>query len=237
MEQFSYIVSHNLRSPVANILGLADLLQNSEYPHEVKEQFFSEMFSNVERLDAVITDLNSILQAKVDVKAKKEKINLGALVEEIKLSIQPLINEEKAQISYRFENIKEVASVKSYLYSIFYNLIVNSIKYRRPGIPPELEIRMERKGEFILIFFKDNGLGMDLTNKRDQIFNLYKRFHHHIEGKGMGLFMVKTQVEMLGGKITVDSNVNEGTLFTILLKETVIPIHEKNGATVSLFGG
>ncbi|NJW53045.1 PAS domain S-box protein [Salinimicrobium oceani] len=235
LEQFSYIVSHNLRSPVANILGLAELLKHDEYPQEVKEQFYSEIFTNVERLDSVITDLNSILQAKVDVKAKKENINLYELVRGIQESIPRLIKEESAEIICDFDKNSVITTVKTYLYSIFYNLIVNSIKYRRPEARPVIEINATTKGEFLLISFRDNGLGIDLESRGDQVFNLYKRFHHHVEGKGMGLFMVKTQVEMLGGKINIESKVNEGTTFTIFFKEKLV-LREENEKTLSLSG-
>ena len=236
LEQFSYIVSHNLRSPVANILGLADLLKDNTYPSEVKEQFLSEIFSNIERLDAVITDLNSILQTKVDIKAKKEKIDLNKLVEGIKASIQKLITEEEVDIFCNFKAISTISTVRSYLYSIFYNLIINSIKYRRQEVKPVMQLKTDIKGDFVVITFQDNGLGIDLTAKGDQVFNLYKRFHHHVQGKGMGLFMVKTQVEMLGGKINLESKVNEGTTFTIVLKKNNMPIEIKDETAISIHG-
>ena len=66
--------------------------------------------------------------------------------------------------------------------------------------------------------FTDNGMGINLKKNGDQVFGLYKRFHDNIEGKGMGLFMVKTQVETLGGKISIRSEVNKGTEFLIELE-------------------
>lgn len=235
LEQFSYIVSHNLRSPVANIKGLSHLLQHADYPQEIKEKFFEEIFSNVERLDNVITDLNNILQIKVDVKAKNEIIDLKKLVKEIEYSIEHIIKEEQVSIETDFEDAPSIVSVKGYLYSIFYNLILNSIKYRRPTVTPVIKICTMIKGEFIILKFRDNGLGMDLTSKKDQIFNLYKRFHHHVEGKGMGLYMVKTQIEMLGGTISLESEINKGTAFTIILKENNKPI-EIDEKAMSLSG-
>lgn len=215
LEQFTYIVSHNLRSPVANILGLADLLQNEDYPSEVKENLYKEVFSNIERLDTVIRDLNSILQVKIGVKAKREEMDLKELIKEISSSIQNIIGDEKAEIICDFRETKTITSVRGYLHSIFYNLILNSIKYKRPGIPPVLKISAVTEKENIIFYFEDNGMGIDLSGKEDQLFQLYKRFHHHVEGKGMGLFMVKTQVEMLGGKISIDTEVGRGTVFTI----------------------
>ncbi|HSI69361.1 MAG TPA: PAS domain-containing protein, partial [Gillisia sp.] len=221
LEQFSFIVSHNLRSPVANILGLADLIGNEEYTQEVKNNFLEALLDNVKRLDMVITDLNAILQVKVELDAKKETVELDIMVDSIKTSIQNLLEKENVQIATHFD-VPAIHTVQSYLHSIFYNLIVNSIKYRRPGIAPQLGIRSETLEGTVIITFEDNGLGIDLSKKGDQVFGLYRRFHHHIEGKGMGLFLVKTQVELLGGKISIESEVNAGTKFTISFKETIL---------------
>ncbi|HSP40492.1 MAG TPA: PAS domain S-box protein [Gillisia sp.] len=221
LEQFSFIVSHNLRSPVANIIGLADLISNKDYPEEVKTKFIKALLDNVKRLDVVISDLNSILQVKVEMDAKKEPVQLKNLVDSIKISVHNLIEKEKVEITTNFD-VSSIHTVQSYLHSIFYNLIANSIKYRRPGIPPRIEIRSQFQDGTINITFEDNGLGIDLNKKGDQVFGLYRRFHHHIEGKGMGLFLVKTQVELLGGKISIESEVNSGTKFTITFNENTI---------------
>jgi signal transduction histidine kinase len=218
LEQFSYIVSHNLRAPVANILGLGDLIGKEDYTQEVKNDFLEALLDNVKRLDIVISDLNSILQVKGEIDAKKETVILNDVVDSIKSSIQNLIEKEKVKITTYFD-VPTIHTVQSYLYSIFYNLIVNSIKYRKPGIPPQLDIRSLSKEGSLVITFEDNGLGIDLVKKGKQVFGLYKRFHHDIEGKGMGLFLVKTQVELLGGKISIESEVNEGTKFTIKFTE------------------
>ena len=117
---------------------------------------------------------------------------------------------------FDFSEVDEMLTVKSYLHSIFYNLISNSLKYHQPGIPPEIEIRSHKLGNKIELLFKDNGMGIDMKAKGAQVFGLYKRFHSvSAEGKGMGLYMVKTQVESLGGKISIESGVNAGTTFKI----------------------
>ncbi len=217
LEQFSYIISHNLRAPVANIMGLGELLKE-DYPLEVKTQFQDELLSNVERLDSIIKDLNNILQVKVDMSEKKEPIVLSELVESVQSGIGQVIQKENVQIITNFSEVPYINSIKTYLHSIFYNLIFNSIKYRRPEVSPVIEITSEEKSGNVCITFKDNGMGIDLSKKGNQIFGLYKRFHHHVEGKGMGLFMVKTQVELLGGEIQVTSEENKGTQFTIEFK-------------------
>lgn len=217
LEQFSYIISHNLRSPVANIMGLGELIKE-DYPPEVKTKFQDELLSNVKRLDTVIRDLNDILQVKVDLSEKKESIDLEELVETVKTGIEQVVQKENVSIITNFDEVPAISSIRTYLHSVFYNLIFNSIKYRRPEVSPVIEISSKNKSGNICLTFRDNGMGIDLSKKGNQIFGLYKRFHHHVEGKGMGLFMVKTQVELMGGTIQVFSEENEGTEFSIEFK-------------------
>ncbi len=226
LEQFSFIVSHNLRSPVANIIGLADLMEE-DYPSEIKDQFLKELLDNVKRLDNVIIDLNEILQVKVELTAKREEVDLLQLVHSIESSINRILEKEQAIIITDFSEAPVLSTVQSYLYSIFYNLITNSIKYRKPEIAPEIKIKSKKKDDKVLIIFEDNGLGLDMAKKGAQVFGLYKRFHQHVEGKGMGLFMVKTQVELLGGKILLESEVNKGTIFTLKFNDVNMNIKDE----------
>ncbi|WP_081661792.1 PAS domain-containing sensor histidine kinase [Gillisia sp. JM1] len=217
LEQFSYIVSHNLRAPIANIIGLANLLENNDQPEEIQKELFNETFTNIRRLDNVMQDLNETLKLKDDFSKKRESVNLESLTQSIIASNQNLIDTENVSITNNFGAIDKVYTVKSYLYSTFFNLISNSIKYRKPDVSPVIEIRTERLDDQVIIHFKDNGLGIDLEKKGDQIFGFYKRFHKHVEGRGLGLFMVKSQLVMLGGQIEVKSLLGHGTEFTIYL--------------------
>ena len=220
LEQFSYIVSHNLRAPVANILGLADILNTAGNDEEEKKTMLNDISVSVQKLDDVIKDLNHVLQVKHQVNEEKEIIKCSDLVRDIKLSIANLFRNEEVEIITDFSGGNEILTLKSYLYSVFFNLISNSIKYRQTGIKPVIEITARNDGEKMEIIFKDNGMGIDLARRRDQVFGLYKRFHFHTEGKGMGLYMVKTQVETLGGTISIESEVNKGTVFKILLNNS-----------------
>ena len=216
LEQFTYIVSHNLRAPVANIKGLSDILGDETLSIAEAGSVVKDLLSSVSKLDSVILDLNDILQLKIDVDRAKERVVFEELVKGVKESIHSLVVSEKVTIETRFDEVPEMFTLKSYLYSIFYNLISNSIKYKRSDAQLLIEIKSFRKKETIELVFKDNGKGIDLNKSRDQVFGLYKRFHRDIEGKGMGLFMVKTQVEALGGTISIESEVNKGTTFKIL---------------------
>jgi PAS domain S-box-containing protein len=215
LEQFSYIVSHNLRAPVANILGLTNVIETIGFDNNEEKTIISYMATAAKNLDNVIRDINYILELKHEINEKKQSVKFTTLLDEIKSSIDNVVKESQVKILGDFERVNEMLTVKSYLHSIFYNLISNSIKYRQTNIPPVIEITSIRFTNKIVLIFKDNGLGIDIKKKGKDLFGLYKRFHDHVEGKGMGLFMVKTQVETLGGTIAVSSEVNKGTTFTI----------------------
>jgi PAS domain S-box-containing protein len=216
LEQFAYIVSHNLRAPLANIIGITEVIHSRKLDTEAEKKMSDYLGTSVKKIDEVINDLNDILQVKQGVGEKKELVRFSELLADIQLSIDNLIRKEDVQFVSNFRDVDEMQTLKSYLYSIFFNLISNSIKYRSPHIPPLIEISSRRSENKIKLHFKDNGLGIDLVKRGDQVFGLYKRFHTHTEGKGMGLYMVKTQVETLGGEISVQSEVNKGTEFSIV---------------------
>lgn len=219
LEQFAYIVSHNLRAPVANIIGIAEYLKDEDVDQDEKKQMNECLSESVSALDIVIKDLNTILQTKREISEKKEMIKFSEILNGVKLSIGTLIENDQVAFNSDFSEIDEIVTLKSYLHSIFYNLISNSIKYRQPEITPVIEIRSHLSENKIVLIFKDNGLGIDLEKRRKQVFGLYKRFHTHIEGKGMGLYMVKTQVETLDGKISIKSKIDKGTEFKIVFKK------------------
>ncbi len=215
LEQFTYIISHNLRAPVANIIGLSTLTASLEIEDTEISEIISSIGRSAHKLDEVISDLNQVLQVNKDINENIALIVLPSLIEDIKYSIQHLIAEERVSIVCNFEEPGEMVSLKSFIHSIFYNLILNSIKYRKPGVDPVINISTKADDGKIRISYKDNGRGIDTSKHADELFGLYKRFDTSVEGKGMGLFMVKMQVESLGGAIALKSKLNKGTEFII----------------------
>jgi len=215
LEQFTYIISHNLRAPVANIMGLSDMLKEDDLNQDEKEEVIDRVSLSIKNIDAVILDLNHILQARELVNEKKENVYFGDLVSAIKTSIHNTIVNEKVELTCNFREADSLFTIRSYLYSIFYNLASNSIKYRQTGVAPVITIESRKLKDKIELHFKDNGKGIDLDKNAGELFGLYKRFDTTMEGKGMGLFMVKTQVEALGGTIRIKSQLGEGTEFVI----------------------
>ena len=215
LEQFAYIISHNLRAPIANIIGASGVLTDPDLCDEDKEILNAGIGKSIRKLDDVVQDLNHILEIKAKVNENKETVCFSELVDEIKVSIKNLIDRYDIEIVADFAAVNELLTLKPFIYSIFYNLISNSVKYRRQDIPCIIQIKSRKMENHVKLLFTDNGLGIDLHKNAGQVFGLYKRFHTNVEGKGMGLYMVKTQVETLGGKIGIKSAANAGTRFTI----------------------
>jgi PAS domain S-box-containing protein len=217
LKQFTYIVSHNLRAPVANIIGLAEILKDEDLDNDTRYQIVDKVCSSIKNIDTVINDLNQILQARELMNERKEMVHFGGLIEAIKANVYTTLPNNYVTFEYSFEEVTGLFTIRSYMYSILYNLVSNSIKYRRPGVPPIISIKTFKRDDKLEIRFKDNGKGIDLEKNRQHLFGLYRRFDTSTEGKGMGLFMVKTQVEALGGTIQIESAVNQGTEFIIQL--------------------
>ena len=215
LEKFTYIVSHNLRAPVANIMGLSDVLQIPSLVEEERVDMTAKLQTCSDKLNSVVIDLNNILQIDRKETRKKETIKLSEIVTDVELGFGGLVSKEGIKIKSDFSEINKVFTIKDYIYSVFFNLISNSIKFRRQDTKSEIHITSSMSNGHLQIVFKDNGLGIDLEKRSKDVFGLYKRFHLDIDGKGMGLFMVKAQVESLGGNISLLSQVNKGTEFKI----------------------
>ncbi|MBQ0787795.1 MAG: PAS domain-containing protein [Oceanihabitans sp.] len=217
-EYFGSVFSHDLKAPITNIISLTALINDKDLKEDERILFMNALTTSAERLNEVIVDLNVILSTEEQLNDKKRPVHFSKIVSAIQDSIPNILEKEKAQFIIDFKRVDKMFTIKSFIYSIFYNLISNSIKYRRHNVPLYITIKSDMVDEKIILTFKDNGLGFDLKKNGGDIFGLYKRFHTgKAEGKGMGLYMVKVQVEKLGGKISVVSNVNQGTEFTIEL--------------------
>ncbi|MDB4902225.1 MAG: domain S-box protein [Mucilaginibacter sp.] len=217
LEQFAYIISHNLRAPLANIIGLSKILKQEDISTDDKVESEEFLFQSITKLDEIVKDLNQILQIRRDVGEKKERIVFSELVNHVLTGFHLLVEQEHIKVITDFSQADGTFAIKSYLYSIFYNLISNSIKYRQPEIPLVIELKSWKQGDKIMITFKDNARGIDLSTHGEEVFGLYKRFNTDTEGKGIGLYMVRNQVEALGGSIHVSSQANIGSIFSVEL--------------------
>lgn len=216
LRQFSFSVSHNLRGPVASLLGLVGLVDPKNMSGE-NLQILKHIQASTENLDTIIKDLIKIIDIRQDIFQIRQKIFLE---EEFKAIHDILANEIYTHhVAFRndFSRCEIIYSVKPMIHSILYNLISNSIKYRSLEQQPVIEISSEDSEHHFTITIKDNGLGIDLNTHKDDVFKLYRRFHRHVEGRGLGLYLVKLQCEALGGNIEVESELNKFTQFTLHL--------------------
>lgn len=218
LQQFAYITSHNLRAPVANLISLLGLFDRANLS-ERNGVFLEKMQLSVDRLHATLNDLNEILSSRIN---KADQDSLLVFEDELK-KVMELISEEmrirEAVIHMDFTKAPSIYFSRKVLHSILLNLVTNAIKYRRPNVPPEISIYTEEDGEFIILYVKDNGMGIDMEKYGNKIFGLYQRFHDNKDGKGLGLYIIKNQIEALEGKIAVESIVNKGTMFHVFLKK------------------
>lgn len=217
LQQFSYIISHNIRSPIARIAGLIDIIKiENSGTQAINEEIIMHLDKAVISLDTVIRDLNQILSIRKGINKSKEMISFQEVFEWVTLTLENEIALAGAKIYQDFSQYPGVYSIKAYLQSIMYNLISNAIKYRRTDIEPQIHVVSYRNGDYVCLEVKDNGIGIDLQAIDPyKIFGLYQRMHTHVEGKGLGLYLVKSQIEALNGKIELESELMKGSKFTV----------------------
>lgn len=218
LQQFSFITSHNLRAPVANLLSLLSLY-NKEKPEDAFNQVLIEKFEQAtQQLNQTLNDLVNVLVIKSNNNIEKETINFIQVYLGVRKNIENLLSDKKGKIEVDFTEIEEIQYNKIHIESLFLNMITNAIKYSSPDRKPLIKISSHLLDEWVLVKFKDNGLGMDLKRYGDRLFGLYQRFHGNIDGKGLGLYMTKSQITTMGGKIEVESELGKGTTFNIFFK-------------------
>lgn len=216
--QFNYIVSHNLRAPIANILGFCEIINLPNIEAHDKEEIFAHLKTAAMSMDSLIKDLNVILSLKSPLNEKKEKFSLRSIIDTISFSLEKQIIESGTVININIsEEVRNIVTIKSYMESILYNLISNSIKYKSPERAPYIKISAWKNNKELCISVADNGIGIDLAKNDQDLFGLYKRFNFEVEGSGLGLHITKVEAEAIGGSISVESELNKGTTFTVTI--------------------
>lgn len=211
---FAHIVSHNLRSHSSNLTLLVQLIESVETTEE-KLELINEVKAIGENLNTTIEHLNEIVTVHTNKKQKRRDLVFKEVLNLVKNSIKNIISSGNAKISFDFDELKEVRFIPAYLESVFLNLITNAIKYKHPSRDASIHFKSGIEGQRKYLKISDNGLGVCMERYGDEIFGMYKTFHHNTDAVGIGLFITKNQIESQNGTITVDSVVGEGTTFTI----------------------
>lgn len=218
LKQLNYTTSHDLRSPVNNLLSIFGFLDI----HKIDDP---EILETLDYMRRATEGLNKSLNKYVDLLSKKDasklelvEVDFKMVLQQVKLSISSLLNNASVTFNVDFSGLRSVQHNVSYMESIFLNLLTNSIKYARPDVSPVISITsriLEGKKQLV---YTDNGLGFDMEKFGDKIFGLNQKFHNNGDSKGVGLYLVYSHINNLGGTIAVESEVNNGVTFTITFK-------------------
>ena len=219
LKQFSYITSHNLRAPLSNLTGLLNLIEEIPVDNPELKEILNGFSKSTHLLNETINDLVKVVIIKDNPSIQKEEVLIKDVFENVFNQLSFLISLHKPILKIELEKVTILNINRAYLESILLNLFTNAIKYRSPKRTLRVFVSSKEVGENIILIFKDNGIGIDLERNGDKIFGLYQRFHNHPDSKGLGLYLVKSQVESMGGTINVESEVDKGTTFTITFKK------------------
>ncbi len=220
LDNFIYTASHDLKAPIHNIEGLIDVLISEIDTHNpVVDEVLSKIHLSINRFKATVLDLTEISKVERALQEAATVLKLPDLLQEIELDIQPLITESQAEIRKDLQATSVVFSRKN-MRSVLYNLISNGIKYQSPLRKPviQLQTHYDSQNNFILTV-TDNGLGIEEKNL-GKVFEMFRRIYTHVEGAGVGLYIVKRMVENAGGTIEIKSTFGVGSTFVITIPQS-----------------
>lgn len=218
LRHFSYITSHNFKAPLSNLIGFLNLIDEMPIENPVLSQIIQGFKTSTHLLNDTINDLTKILVIRDSDSIALHNISFAKMMQQVITQVQNLVNESDAEIKTNFRSAPSVVFNETYLESILLNLLTNAIKYRAYDRPLKINITTKHETEYVVLFFEDNGIGVDLERHREKIFGLYQKFHDRPNSKGMGLYLIKSQLETLGGNIDLESTVDVGTRFILKFK-------------------
>ena len=231
LDTFIYTASHDLRTPISNIEGLLNLLRR-KLPAVAPQTdqalpVLDLMQGAVNRFQLTIDQLTDITRLQQSQAQPTEAVDLAGLLNDICLDLAPQFTAADARISLDLGCCPSIRFAPKHLRSILFNLLSNAVKYRHPDRPPVVELRAHCTATTVVLEVQDNGLGLSEA-QQSKLFGLFCRLHDHVEGSGIGLYMIKKIVENAGGTITLQSQLGTGSTFTVAL-----PRAEPEGAVAT----
>lgn len=218
-KQLTYTTAHDLRSPINNLISIFELLD----PNKIKDletlEYISHIKESTHHLKDTLNEHIEVLNNKNKTNTPVESLRFNDILEDILSSISSFIQDSKTTINTDFSELEEIEFNKTYLKSIFLNLITNSIKYSKTDILPIISIYSLIKDGQKQLVFSDNGIGFDMEKVENKIFGLHQKFNGNSDSNGIGLYLVYNHITNLGGQITVESELDEGAQFTITFRD------------------
>jgi signal transduction histidine kinase len=217
LDNFVYCASHDLKAPVTNMEGLLlALREEMTVVDATVEPILSRLEESVQKINRTIQDLSDVskIQRRSGFDALEE-IRFEQVFQEVMSNIQDIARQAKVQITADFTPQPTVWFMQQHLHSILQNLLTNAIKYHSPDREAFVKVSTHDTPNFVVLSVEDNGIGIDLGKNEKKIFSLFKRLHDHVEGNGVGLYIVKRIIDNHHGKVEVESEVNKGTIFRV----------------------
>ncbi|HAA13108.1 MAG TPA: hypothetical protein DCE41_16020 [Cytophagales bacterium] len=211
LEQFAFITAHNLKAPISQFQGLLSILPPEHTFDDYTREVHDRMLRSADELKEVVDDLNLILDIKKGMGREFTPVNLIEHINKVEASLRPQANQNRITIQLPKEKKLFILGFSPYVHSIVHNLLHNAVKYSSNERNSWIKVGLSLGENIVELIVEDNGIGIDLDNARDKIFRLYQRFNTTHPGKGFGLFLVKTQVEAMGGNVSINSTLNQGT--------------------------
>jgi ligand-binding sensor domain-containing protein/signal transduction histidine kinase len=227
LEQFAFMTAHNLRSPVARLIGLSNIFNFHDPADQFNKEVIMKIQTSAKDLDEVISDISTILQIKKSLKENFGKVNVQSILQYVLHALRAEIENKKIEIVNKISPSLSVVGIAAYVNSVFYNIVSNSIKYADLRKSPKIIIEEGvRSGETVTLNFIDNGIGFDSENKREKLFKPFTRLNTHTEGKGLGLYLVKIEMDSMRGSIEIESKPGVGTKATLCFNKSDISLAE-----------
>ncbi|RAK70016.1 ATP-binding protein [Hymenobacter edaphi] len=221
LDNFIYTASHDLKAPINNIEGLLSALL-SELPAELVkgaaiQPLVGMMQGSVDRFKRTIEHLTEVTRLQKEHEQPQGLIELEPVVRAVMLDLAPLLESSGAQLDVEVQHCAPVSFSEKNLRSVVYNLLSNALKYRHPARPLRVRVRCHATAEYQVLTVQDNGLGLQVAGNA-KLFAMFQRFHDHVEGSGIGLYMVKRIMENAGGRVEVESTVGTGATFSVYFR-------------------
>ncbi len=219
LKTFNYSTSHDLRSPLSNLMALHEVIDTKPIEDQELAEYISLLKLATENLNQIICNTmdNWIKRDQTSIELKK--IDLSQALASTCNSIHQLLKQGEVTVQTNFKEAPFVVFAPEYLQSILLNLLTNSVKYAKPGVPAVIDIHSKQERDKLIITYADNGVGIDLKTAENRIFKLHQRFQEPSEdSKGIGLYLIHNHLTSLGGSISVSSEVNKGTTFRLEFK-------------------
>ncbi|MFT2007160.1 PAS domain-containing protein [Pontibacter sp. 13R65] len=220
LDSFVYTASHDLKLPIINMASIFDeLTRNVEFQDPDAQKMISMFNKSLRQIHNTIHELSEVVKVQKNHERDLDQVDLAELTNDVLDSIQETMLNTGTRLFTDFSEAPLITFSRANLKSILYNLISNAIKYRDHTRVAEISMKTTHRGDFVELQVQDNGLGIDMNRHQNKLFQMFKRFHNHVNGSGLGLYIVNRLLTNSGGYINIESKLNEGTTFYLYFNQ------------------